>query len=216
MVVSIDNFHGSVVLNTQPIKLSEVYLHDDWDAVAVNKILRFYHLRRPTKSNPTDITAKINWGIDIDRVRRPSEAGAVWLNLMRLGIIQWDVGRAHEHLSWLLRAAAALDGRDAVKPIDVKIVKRVLLSARVELAVMDRIGFSSGKLFKSDVLELITELATYERVTLGQLCRDFKMKPTRISERLQSLGEYFVTVDFTPKTIAASTSLKELLKGAYF
>jgi len=117
-VYEIENFYGGIVANILPILLRDVIKHPLWEAAAVDKTMRYYHLYRPIKVNPDLPKAEVDWGIDLNRVKSPNLDNKLGKMLMDLTRIQWGQARTVIHTMDLLKSAAALDRRTEVNQSD--------------------------------------------------------------------------------------------------
>ncbi|GAI90452.1 unnamed protein product, partial [marine sediment metagenome] len=114
----ITDFHGSTIMNIQPAILAEIYQYPEWESLISEKTLRYYHLYRPVAPNADKPSLKVDWGIDIDLVKKPRRDYQLYSALEKIGSIQWSDTRTLEHLDTLLKSIAALDRRQYVNNLD--------------------------------------------------------------------------------------------------
>src|SRR3972149_4074290 len=99
----ISNFQGSVIINVQPVMMSQLYASTAWEGLLQDKSLRYYHLYRPTKPQELPPNVNIDWGINIDDVKKEAYGGKIYERILKIAQIQWSDSRALQHLHLLLR-----------------------------------------------------------------------------------------------------------------
>ena len=125
--IQISNFYASVIMNCQPVIFRQIIGARDWDAFIRDRAARFYHIIRPTQENPADIRLpqlprlrKEDVELNVDNIdpNLGAEAAArlAW---------QFSRGRAKLHLISLLKASAALNGREETASADAWLIKEI-------------------------------------------------------------------------------------------
>ena len=87
-ILEIQNFYGSASLNIQPVMMQSIVCDNDWIAVVRDKVLRYYHLIRPTNPKPMFDTPKIEWGPPLQEVLHPTHKGKLYYQLVAIGLTQ--------------------------------------------------------------------------------------------------------------------------------
>jgi len=209
--LNIDNFNGAAILNTQPPILSQLISGDEWEVVIQDKTIRYYHTFRPTNPLMTLPNVEIDWGIDIDMVKLSGTESKRLQKLCNLGRIQWSQGRSLEHITALLRACAALDRREVVNASDFSVLERLAAPLWLEQYLIDKLAFEYGRIFKSDFLAILVEFATYGKLSIDTICRDYKVSPQMVVSKLKEMGEQYITIDTESKTLLPSPAMVEIL-----
>lgn len=172
--LQIAGFGGSAVMNIQPIILSRLVRSIEWDAVLADKVLRYYHLRFPTRpvaSPPVGLAPPPDATIDDVQLDLPAQA---LRGLYRQGQVQWSLPRTIEHVSRLLRGVALWAGRDYVNEDDVSYLEHLLKPMIVEGAVLQRHGLETRRVLDHELLCLLTELASANEVKVHDIARHFR------------------------------------------
>jgi len=210
--LQISDFNGAAILNTQPPILSQLISGDEWEVVIQDKTVRYYHTFRPTNPLMTLPNVEIDWGIDIDMVKLSGTESKRFQKLCNLGRIQWSQGRSLEHVTALLRACAALDRREVVNASDFSVLERLSAPLWLEQYLIDKLAFEYGRIFKSDFLAILVEFATYGKLTIDTICRDYKVSPQTVVSKLKEIGEQYITIDTESKTLLPSSAMVEILR----
>lgn len=189
--VEVSDFYGSCVLNCQPAVLRRVVRSPEWEATIQDKTLRFYHLFRPTQPRPTNPDISVNWGLSLESVKGDMPSGKAMSGLLRLAGIQWSRARAKEHMPDLLRAAAALDGRNHVTGSDAQVLLRLMRPMALERVLMRKESFEEGRDLDANLLCVITEFATYGSFTLEDLCADYKVNESVASGLMRNQSRWW-------------------------
>lgn len=212
--IDITNFTGSAILNVQPAILGSLIASDDWEVVLMDKTIRYYHLFRPLSPTPQLPDVELKWGIDIDLVKTPTSRGKMWRDLDRIGSCQWGDARVTEHLIDLLRATAALDSRRAVENQDYMVLRDLMRPLSLEHYLLDKYGFESGRNFKNNMLAIMIEVASWNKLTVYRVARDYKLSPHRAGELLTQYGGGALTADMFSGVIKPTEDLKRVLREA--
>lgn len=208
------NFHGAAILNIQPSILAEIYQYPEWDSILQDKAIRYYHLYRPVKPNDNKPEFKIDWGIDMDLVKKPSKDYKLYSDLEEIAAIQFSDARVMEHLDGLLRASAALDRREGVKQEDFVLLRRLMKPMVVERYIMQKTGFEIGRWMNVNLLDVLVEFATWKNISIARICRDYKISPSTTYRLLASIEEWFIPSEPMSKRIVPKPELKRVLKEA--
>jgi len=212
--VDIQGFAGSSVLNTQPAILASLIASDEWEVVLQDKTLRYYHLFRPESPIYGQPQPTINWGIDFDLVKPTESRGKMWRELIKIGRCQWSDSRVLEHISDLLRATAALDGRREVDNSDFVLLLDLIKPLTLERYVTDKYGFESGRHFKSGMLAIMIEVASWPKLNIDRVARDYKLSPKRAGELVVEHGQGIITYNAFTQVLTPSDDLKRVLREA--
>lgn len=213
-VIEVTNFQGSAAINIQPVLMRSIVAEEDWVAVIRDKTLRFYHLPRPRKSVKEPPKVALDLGIPTQDVKFKLKKGKLWYQLMALGLTQWSEARCMEHIPDYLKAAAALDGREVVKPIDYRVLAHLLKPMTLERYIMKYYGMESGRTFLNDVYCLLTELATDPEAPIEIICEDFKVSPQTVENVVQEYPDWFWIKQNSPRMLCPTEYTKKVLKIA--
>ena len=208
------NFHGAAILNIQPSILAEIYQYPEWESILQDKAIRYYHLYRPIKPNEVKPEFKVDWGIDMDLVKKPSKDYKLYKDLETIAAIQFSDARVLEHLNDFLRASAALDGRETVKLEDYVLLKRLMKPLTVERYIMQKSGFEIGRWMNVNLLDVLVEFATWKNITIDRICRDYKVNPATCYRSLTEIKEWFAESQIMSKRLVPKPELKRVLKEA--
>lgn len=212
--IDIKGFHGACVLNTQPAILQSLVQSEEWEVVLQDKTIRYYHLFRPEHPIYQLPEPVINWGIDFDLVKPTESRGKMWRELGEIGRSQWSDTRVFEHISDLLRATAALDGRQEVDNSDFKMLLDLIKPLTIERYVSDKYSFESGRHFKPGLLALLIEVASWEKLNINHVARDYKLSPKRAGELVVEHGLGIINYNAFTKVLKPTKDLARVLKEA--
>lgn len=212
-VYNIENFYGSAIVNVQPVLLKELVKSDEWEASIQDKSIRYYHLYRPQEPNSSVPEVEIQWGKSLDSVAKVDSAGKLLNELKVIGSIQWGLARTKEHISDLLRAAAALDNRDKVTQADLAILLKIIRPLSYEGLIGSKTAFESERNINSNLLAILTEYVTYGKFTLAQIAQDYKLSLSQCYRIMQQCSLQWTEVTKSPTSYAPSADfLKELVR----
>jgi len=212
--ISIQGYTGSAILNTQPAILASLVASDEWEVVLQDKTTRYYHLYRPESPIYQLPEPEIDWGIDLDLVKPTESRGKMWRDLVKIGRCQWSDARVLEHISDLLRATAALDGRREVDNTDFSLLLDLIRPLTLERYVTDKYSFESGRHFKSSLLAIMIEIASWPKLNIDRVARDYKLSPKRAGELVVEYGQGIVNYNAFTKVLTPSDDLARVLREA--
>jgi len=212
--IEISDYHGSAVFNAQPAIMSSLIASDEWEVVLQDKTVRYYHLYRPKAARNYPPQVGLDWGLDFDLVATSHSRGTLWKRLVSIAQVQWSDARVIEHLEDLLRATAALDGRREVLIRDYLLLLELIRPLTLEKYLINKMSFEAGRIFDSNLLAVMIEFATWGNLSLNQLARDYKVRPQRAIELLQTMGSAWVGSSFRSQTIKPSPEMVHILKEA--
>ena len=210
--INIQNFHGSMCTSIQPVKMPMIISGTDWEAVMQDKTIRYYHLIRAIKPNMSPILAKIDWGIDINKVKIKLGNNEKYKRLLRIGLLQWGRSRATEHINDLLKSLAAIDRRLRVSNRDLDVLLMLIRPLMLESYIIDKEGFESEKTFYNDHLCMLTELASYNELTHDNVASDFKVNLRTVERLLSKVRIYYTPDPKDKKLLHPSVEALEVLK----
>lgn len=208
------NFHGAAILNIQPSILAEIYQYPEWDSILQDKAFRYYHLYRPINPNENKPEVKVDWGIDVDMVKKPNKKYKLYFNLESIASIQFSDARVVEHLEGLLKATAALDRREVVKQEDYVLLRRLMRPMTVERYIMQKTGFEVGRWMNVNLLDVLVEFATWRNISIERICRDYKISPATTYRLLTEIKEWFQPSESMNKRVIPKPELRKVLREA--
>jgi len=210
----ITDFHGSTVMNIQPSILAEIYQYPEWESLISEKTLRYYHLYRPIAPNVAKPSVKVDWGIDIDRVKKPRHDYKLYSSLEHIASIQWSDARSLEHLDTLLKAIASLDRREYVTNLDFRLLYRLMKPMIVERYIMHKVGFEVGRWMDTNLAAVLVEFATWKNINIDRIARDYKISPSTVYRLLSEIKEWFKASEVKSKLLVPKPELLRILKEA--
>lgn len=179
-IIQISDFQGSAALNIQPVMMQSLVRDADWVAVVRDKAIRQYHLLRPKEPHKGIPDVDFDWGCNIDHVQEPPQTGALWHQLVAIGLTQWSYGRVKEHVPMMLKGMAALDNREKCNPEDYRLLAKLMRPMQLERYIIESYGFEEGRTFNNNVYCLLVELATWKTPTLEIIAEDYKVHPKTV------------------------------------
>jgi len=211
-ILEITNFYGSAALNIQPVMMASLVCDNDWIAVIRSKVLRYYHLIRPTKPIQSLPNPKVHWDTAIQEVAEPKHKGFLWTQLIAIGLTQWGYARAIEHIAMMLRACAALDNRVAVRNEDYRLLIKLLLPMQLERYLIESYGFESGRTFNNGLYCFFVELASHGEPSVETIATDYHISPSTVLRLAQEAAPWVWLKANSPKKICPTDQTKEIFK----
>lgn len=215
--IEITDFQGSAALNIQPILMQSLVEGDDWIAVVRDKVLRYYHLIRPTKPKSYLPTPEIDWGEPLSQIKHPKSKGRLWYQLIAIGLTQWSYARCLEHIPALLRASAALDGRLTCNASDYRLLIKLLKPMQLERYIISSVGFESGRYFQNNTYCILVELVSHRQPSIGTICEDYKVSPRTVRRLIKTVPEWCWLKSNSPVVVMPTEESAKILSliGAY-
>ena len=214
VTLEIADFFGSAILNIQPSILAEVYEFAEWESVIQDKTCRYYHLYRPTIPMDSKPSVSIDWGIDLDKVKKPDHRYKMYPKLDAVAGIQWSDARVLEHLDKLLQATAALDRRDYVSNEDMVLLHKLMKPMSIERYIFKKYGFETGRHMETNLAAVLVEFASWRNITIERIARDYKISPSTVYSLLVDIREWFEESSVASKRLVPTAALKKVLKEA--
>lgn len=210
--IQITDFQGSAALNIQPIMMNSIVQDDDWIAVVRDKVIRQYHLIRPIKPQKGLPQIKFDWGANLATVKEPSRNGILWYQLIAEGLSQWSYGRCLYHIPEMLKACAALDGRNHCIREDYKILAKLMRPMQLERFILESYGFESGRCFNNNVYCILVELASWGQPTIETIAEDYKVHPRTVISLAATAGDWCMISPDEPKRLIATEQTKKIFE----
>jgi|TARA_Y100000310_G_scaffold322651_1_gene381931 hypothetical protein len=210
----IKNFNGSAIVNIQPVLLRQLSTSPEWEASIADKSIRYYHLRRPLFPvlEPPDL--KIKWGLDLEQVKTPNLDNKPFNSALSAYGGHWTHGRRKEHITDLLKAAAAFDSRATAGRLDIELVTRLLKPLLIEQLVMEKQDFEAKRELKNNKLAILTEFFSYGNFTLDQLALDYGVSKKQAYKLMKQLNDDWEIKGAKPITYGLSEKLEARLFAA--
>lgn len=190
MRVQIRNFQGSAIINMQPVWLKQIVEAPEWDAVIKEKVIRYYHLHRPSQPNTTKPQVKLQATADFDKTHNSLENSKERTRLEDIYSTQFSDARLLEHTRALLRAAASLERRIAVNQDDVTTLLQLSRAVKLERHILRSEDFESERRYDSHTMYLLSELIQPAGASLKILQRHYNFtedKARRIAQKHHDL-----------------------------
>jgi len=210
--IKITDFFGSASMNIQPVLMNNLVQGDDWVAIMRDKMIRYYHLYRPGAPKRYPPSVKLDWGPDIRDVTMTARKGKLWYHLVAIALTQWSYARVEEHLPDLLKATAALDGRERVTPTDYRLLIKILKPMQLERYLIKSFGLETGRLFQNNLYCILVEIASFGEPTVEQICEDYKVSPATVDKVVATLEHYCFVKSGTHRRIAPTDVTKEMME----
>ena len=189
--LEISDFYGAFLTSIQPEVMPQVVNSVSWEAVIRDKSIRYYHLFRVTKPNREPIDISVNWGIDLNDVSYQKIKTPIHDELRKVFLSQHGLSRADEHLTDFLKASAALDNRKKVTLLDYKVLLEITRPMRLENQMLWKSTIAGEKEFLVDHFYLLSEFATYGKVSLEQLASNWFVTANSLQRILQDVKELY-------------------------
>jgi len=210
--IKITDFFGSASMNVQPVLMNNLVQGDDWVAIMRDKMIRYYHLYRPSAPRRYSPSVQLDWGPPINDVVLTAYKGRLWYQLVAIGLTQWSYARVEEHLPDLLKATAALDGRVKVTPSDYRLLIKLLKPIQIERYLIKSFGLEQGRLFENNLYCILVELASFGEPTVDQICEDYKVSPATVDKVVAGLPHYCFVKSGTHRRIAPTEVTTEMME----
>ena len=211
--INITDFYGSIAFNVQPVLMQGIVDSEDWVAVVRDKIIRYYHLFRPANPKVDMPKVEFTYGPSIDKVTMKKYKGKNYYRLLTLGLYQWSAARCNEHIPALLKACAALDGRYAVNTSDYVLLAKLMKNFSIERHIIETYGFESARFFMQNPYYLLVELASFSKVTLEQICVDYKVSMRTVQRLLETVKDWCYLENNSPKLVKPTGYAAGVLKN---
>ena len=210
--INIENFNGSFVTSAQPSIMQSIVNVSDWEAVIRDKTARYYHLYRPINPNESPLNIKASWGKNFEAVKYKEIKCPELTELNKVGLSQWGLARTHIHIKDILRACAALDNRLFTNKSDILTALELTRPMRMENFIIDKQGFESKKEFLGDHLCMLTEFASYPKVTKTIISSDFFVGLRTVDRLLSQVRELYMPDPLDKENLLMTDISKRVLK----
>ena len=178
MELSIKDFKGATITTAQPIMMTKLLRNYSWEAVLSDKVIRYYHMYRPVNTTAKALSAKIPWGISLDKVAVPDTIRKEIARFCKSEITQWSYARGIEHITDMVKAAAAFRKSTKVQAPDLQTVHEIIKPLWYEKHLVRKTAFEAHTSYDIRSHCVLTELSTYGSIEQQQTCQNY-----RISER---------------------------------
>lgn len=211
---TIEDYYGSAIAGIQPVLLREIMKQSEWDASIQDKVLRYYHLKRPLIPVIGLPDVQLNYGIDFEKVDDFELDYDKGKQLVKLANYQWSVARVKEHLTDMLKAIASLERRSVVIDDDYVMLTRLLRNMAIENVVVRKDQLEGERQLDNNLLALLAEYYSYGgQFLLGQIAIDFKLSVSQTYRIMQSQNGSWQQVSKEPTIYRPSDNLQKVLKS---
>lgn len=214
MVLEISDFFGSAILNIQSPILASVMTTPEWEANIQDKTLRYYHLYRPERPIRGLPVVNLPKDSDFEKVDLGPKGGRKWHQLLSIGEGQWSDARCLEHISDLLRSVASWDNRLSVEAVDYRVLLDIMAPCGLERQVVQRISFDAPRDFNLNLFAMLVELASWKKLTIDRICRDYKVTAATVWRVIALLEDYFETEVAHPNKLKTTERTRAILRQA--
>ena len=188
--LSIHDFNGSFITTVQPVKMQDIVGTSMWEAVIRDKLIRYYHLIRPTTPVDKPIEAKLNQGISILKVKKTLPKSDKLSACFEIAYSQWGKARSLQHVTAMLKACASFEDRTRILPKDVLVLWYLMQPMKLEPYFIVKEGFESKKTFQNNHMCMLTEFASYPNLSLTDIMHDFHVKEKTARDLIFRLRRY--------------------------
>ncbi len=190
--IEINDFRGAALMNIQPVLMELLTNRPEWEAVIRDKTIRYYHIIRPRKPSMNDLLISMKRKRSLHRVGLKHTECDAYYALIKTGLIQWSYARCIEHISELLKACAIIDDRLLVSERDMIVLNEILAPITLERYLLRKYAFESNIHFEDDAMCILTELASFNPLSVEAVCQDFKMTARTAKQILANLKEWCI------------------------
>jgi len=204
----IENCFCSAIMNCQPLILRAILTHPTFEASIRDKVIRFYHLKRPKKPNPKPIVVDYTWEylskVKVDfpeRLRKTKVYRDCIFNFKH----EFTESRACEHLEALAKASALCNNRETVNKSDLKLIYQLSRNFKLELEIFYKKHLEGSRQLDIDLLPLMTVLASYSKFPTLELSLLYGVKKSQIYNILEKLSAYCYIIKNSGKSYIIPT-----------
>lgn len=211
---AIEDFYGSVLVGIQPVILKELLLVPEWEGTIKDKVIRYYHLRRPIEPYLQEPIYPLKIA-DISKVKshEPDKKYIMWQKIFTLGLMEFSRARAKEHLLDLLKASCALDDRTEVIEDDYILVEKLLRQSALEVISITKKELEGDRELDRNLLNLLTEYYSYNgEFLLGQVAIDYQITIQQCYKIMKSQVLYWDEISKSPTVYRPTKYLLNMLK----
>ena len=212
MDLEITNFHGSCLTTVQPVAMRYVIQGTQWDAVLADKTIRYYHITKPQKPNLKPITASIKPKSAYADIKVTPAVAAKARHITSNTITQWSDARSEEHLLDLFKSAAAYRGGNAVTQADTQTVLTLMRPLYLENYLLDRFDLEGKLFFRNYDFAVLSQLATWGKIDLIKMCRDYKVSLRTIQRMLKETQVWYAHDKSSDRYVIPSAQAKEVME----
>lgn len=215
--IQITDFNASVIMNCQPIVFRTIIGDRDWDAFVRDRAARFYHIVRPVEENPADIVLPKLPKLTVDDVKLNVESISESIGASAAAKLSWQFtkGRAKQNLIQLLKASAALNGREETTEADAWLIDQIYSRGILEHVLTRAEEFEGRRRFDSNLYALISEFATLKRpITVKEVALRFGYSERTVFSIISRMRRYVATTANSPPAIAPTEELVKLMEEA--
>ena len=192
IAIDITNFRGSALSTIQPSSVQKLISGADWDSVLQDKLIRYYHLRRPLRIRNEPIELDVPWGVDFAEVNISNAVIASCKRRVDTTVQQWSDARAVGHWCDFYRAASGLAGRKNVIKADVDAAHEILKPLALEPYLVLRESLSADRSFLADDCCVLTELASYGRFDHRRTIKNYRVSNRTLQRSIDRAGTWLV------------------------
>jgi len=213
--LEIENFHGSCIMNAQPLILKRILNAPEFETDIRDKVIRFYHIRRPIKVSLAPPSDTIRYGYNHSDISVGPDImhSKLWREGVEQFRYEFSKARAEEHYTALIRASALINGRPNVEQADLWLVNELTKCFVLEAEIFSKYDLEGERRLDVNILPLFSVLSTYKKYKIKDLMTDFQVKERRIQEIIEENKEYVAKVKNKGEYYLVPTSLGiELLR----
>ena len=211
MDMRIDNFRGSALTTIQPVAVQHMVRGSQWDAVLMDKTVRYYHLYKPTAANLQPITASVKPKIPITAVTVPAAITRKIKALIQSTITQWSDARSEEHLIDFCKSAASFAGRKTAILQDWLVTLKLMNPLYLENYFLDRNEIEGQLFFSNADFVVLSELASYGKIDKIRMARNYKVSMRTVFRLLKDTKAWYVNDITNNRMIKPSAQALEVV-----
>lgn len=187
LAIEIENFHGAVIMNGQPLILKRVLSAPEFETDIRDKVIRYYHLPRPI--NPTTGCPKNGiqhrYNINDINISEKVYKSEYYSKALENFLYEFTKGRAVLHLEDMIKAVAVIEERDKASVEDVKVVEYLSRNFRIESEIFYKNDLEGARILDPNVIPLLSIIATYRTRRIEDIMMEFQVKKSRAYEIVQ-------------------------------
>jgi len=214
--LEIEGFRGSVIMNAQPLILKRILRASEFETDIRDKVIRFYHIRRPISVKLAPPSDNLKYGYDYTDVNVGSDIlmSDLWEYGQKIFRYEFSKARAEEHYEALIRASALVNGRTNVEEADLWLVNELTKCFVLETEIFSKEDLEGERRLDVNILPLLSVLSTFKSYPIENLLTDFQVKRSRLYDILSDNSNYVTKVKNSGREVIVPTSAgKELLKA---
>ncbi|MEM3454695.1 MAG: hypothetical protein QXS21_05980 [Thermoproteota archaeon] len=209
--ISIRDFKGAVIINGQPLIIKRILSVPEFETDIRDKVIRYYHLPRPTSPtlHPPKNDITIQYGIDKIKIPQEILNSPTYIKALENFKSEFTLSRAIQHLNDLIRAVALFEEKQEVDEKDVNVIENLSRNFRLEHEIYNKKDLEGPRQLDVNVIPLLSIISTYKTRNIEEIENEFQVKRARVYEIVKELEHI---AQFKEKTLIPTKYAENLLK----